>query len=32
MNQIFSIIIPTLKNFDYLKLCIDSINKNSHLK
>ena len=32
MNQIFSIIIPTLKNFDYLKLCIDSINKNSTFK
>ena len=25
----FSIIIPTLNNFDYLKICIDSIKKNS---
>ena len=26
----FSIIIPTLNNLEYLKLCIKSINKNSH--
>ena len=25
----FSILIPTLNNFQYLKLCIDSIKKNS---
>ena len=25
----FSIIIPTFNNLDYLKLCLDSINKNS---
>ena len=25
----FSIIIPTLNNIDYLKLCISSIKKNS---
>ncbi len=25
----FSIIIPTLNNFDYLKLCIESLKKNS---
>ncbi len=28
----FSIIIPTLNNFQYLKLCIDSIKKNSRYK
>ena len=28
----FSIIIPTLNNLDYLKLCLDSLNKNSFLK
>ncbi len=28
----FSIIIPTLNNFNYLKICIDSINKNSTFK
>ena len=28
----FSIIIPTLNNLDYLKLCIKSIKKNSKLK
>ena len=26
----FSIIIPTLNNLDYLKLCIKSIKKNSY--
>ena len=25
----FSIIIPTLNNYNYLKICIDSIKKNS---
>ena len=25
----FSIIIPTLNNFEYLKICIESIKKNS---
>ena len=25
----FSIIIPTFNNFNHVKLCIDSINKNS---
>ena len=25
----FSIIIPTFNNLNYLKLCLDSINKNS---
>ena len=28
----FSIIIPSLNNLDYLKLCIESINKNSKYK
>ena len=28
----FSIIIPTLNNLDYLKLCIKSLRKNSKLK
>ena len=28
----FSIIIPTLNNLQYLKLCINSIKKNSHFK
>ena len=28
----FSIIIPTLNNLKYLKLCIESINKNSKYK
>jgi glycosyltransferase involved in cell wall biosynthesis len=28
----FSILIPTLNNFQYLKLCIDSIKKNSRYK
>ena len=27
----FSIIIPTLNNLDYLKLCINSLKKNSSL-
>lgn len=25
----FSILIPTFNNLEYLKICIDSINKNS---
>ena len=28
----FSIIIPTLNNIDYLKLCINSLKKNSSFK
>ena len=28
----FSILIPTFNNLDYLKLCIESLNKNSHFK
>ena len=28
----FSIIIPTFNNFEYLKLCIHSIKKNSKFK
>ena len=28
----YSIIIPTLNNLKYLKLCIESINKNSKYK
>ena len=28
----FSIIIPTLNNLNYLKFCINSINKNSKFK
>ena len=28
----FSILIPTFNNLDYLKLCIESINKNSKFK
>ena len=28
----FSIIIPSLNNLDYLKLCLDSIKKNSKYK
>ena len=28
----FSIIIPTLNNLEYLKICIESINKNSKYK
>ena len=27
----FSIIIPTLNNINYLKVCLDSLNKNSSL-
>ena len=27
--MLFSIIIPTLNNLDYLKLCIKSLKKNS---
>ena len=27
-----SIIIPSFNNLDYLKLCIDSLHKNSHYK
>jgi len=30
MSDKFSIIIPTFNNFNYLKLCINSILKNSH--
>ncbi len=32
MNSKFSIIIPTWNNLEMLKLCIDSINKNSHFE
>ena len=28
----FSILIPTFNNLEYLKLCIKSLNKNSHFK
>jgi glycosyltransferase involved in cell wall biosynthesis len=28
----FSIIIPTFNNLDYLKMCISSIKKNSKFK
>ena len=28
----FSIIIPTFNNFEYLKLCLNSIKKNSNYK
>ena len=28
----FSIIIPTLNNLEYLKICINSVNKNSKYK
>ena len=28
-NPVFSILIPTWNNIDYLKLCIGSIRKNS---
>ena len=28
----FSIIIPTFNNLEYLKLCLKSINKNSKYK
>ena len=28
----FTIIIPTLNNLPYLKICINSINKNSYYK
>lgn len=31
-DKIFSILIPTWNNLDYLKLCIESINKNSTYK
>jgi len=31
-KNLFSILIPTWNNLDYLKLCIDSIRKNSDLK
>jgi len=31
-DEIFSIIIPTWNNLPYLKLCVDSIRKNSHFK
>ena len=28
----FSIVIPTLNNFNYLKICLESIKKNSTLE
>jgi glycosyltransferase involved in cell wall biosynthesis len=31
-NPVFSIFIPTWNNLPYLKLCIDSVRKNSNLK
>src|SRR5215467_1184052 len=32
INPAFSILIPTWNNLPYLKLCVDSIRKNSHFK
>ena len=32
INPVFSILIPTWNNLPYLKLCVDSIRKNSHFK
>ncbi len=29
-DEIFSILIPTWNNLDYLKLCVESIERNSH--
>ena len=31
-NPVFSILIPTWNNLPYLKLCVESICKNSHFK
>jgi len=31
-EQLFSILIPTWNNLAYLKICVDSIRKNSHYK
>ena len=28
----FSVIVPTFNNFEYLKLCLDSLKKNSFYK
>ncbi len=31
-KPLFSILIPTWNNFEYVKLCVESIQKNSHFK